>query len=148
MSDAPPGQNGDRRSAPRLPTGLIAASVAIALLAVSGLIYLLYRATRGPGEILRRFAGAVDAQDCPASYDLLHDEVRAEIGQESWCGALPSVDAQIDSGFTLERAVLEGDVARVEIAGAQETTWELGRHGDRSWRVLGPEGGVALDAPG
>ena len=146
MSDAPPGQNGDRRSAPRLPTGLIAASVAIALLSVSGLIYLLYRETRGPGEILRRFAEAVDARDCAASYDLLHEDVQAELTEDTWCQGLPAVDSQIDFGFTLERAVLEGDIARAEISGAMTTTWELRRHGERSWRVLGPEGGFVLDA--
>ena len=146
MSDAPPGQNGDRRSAPRLPTGLIAASVAIALLSVSGLIYLLYRETRGPGEILRRFAEAVDARDCAASYDLLHEDVQT-IEEEQWCERLlASVDEQIDAGFTLERAVLEGDIARVEISGTATTTWELRRHGERSWRVLGPEGGFELDS--
>jgi hypothetical protein len=137
----PSEENGFRRERPRLPTGLVAVSVAIALLAVSGLIYLLYQETRGPGEILRRFARAVDEGDCAGSYELLDASVRAELDETAWCQQLPSVDGQIDEDFDLQHAVLEGDQARVEVSGVQATVWHLRRFGDRSWRVLGPDGG-------
>ena len=141
MSDA----NGSGRPGPRLPTGIVAAAVVVALVAVSGLILALYRETRGPGEILRRFADAVDAGDCEASYDLLHGTVRATGDEAVWCeGTMADADAMIDADFTLERAVLERDRARVEISGVPETVWILGRHGERSWRVIGPEGGFLL----
>jgi hypothetical protein len=134
--------NGSRSPGPRLPTGIILAAVIVALVAVSGLILALYRETRGPGEILRRFAEAVDAGDCEASYDLLHGIARAGIEEDAWCDrALPEVDPMIDADFGMERAILEGDRARVEISGAPATVWILGRHGDRSWRVIEPEGG-------
>lgn len=141
MSDVP-GENGYRRSRPRLPTGIVIAGVLVALVAVSGLILALYRETRGPGEILRRFAEAVDEGNCPASYDFLHGTVRVGVDETVWCDQLlPQADEMIDADFGLERAVLEGDRARVEISGSAEPIWVLGRHGERSWRVIGPAGG-------
>jgi hypothetical protein len=140
MSDA----NGSRGPGPRLPTGVVIGAVVVALVAVSGLILALYRETRGPGEILRRFADAVDAGDCEASYDLLHGTVRATVDEAGWCeNGLTTTDSLLDAGFMLERAVLEGDRARVEVSGVPETVWILGRHGERSWRVIGPEGGFS-----
>jgi hypothetical protein len=139
----PSDENGFRGDRPRLPTGLVAVSVAVALLAVSGLLYLLYQETRGPGEILREFAQAVDERDCGTSYDLLDASVQADLTEESWCAeGAAAADEAIDADFTLERAVLEGDRARVEVSGsAAATEWILGRYGDRSWRVIGPTGG-------
>lgn len=140
MSDA----DGSRRPGPRLPTGIVIVGVVVALVAVSGLILALYRETRGPGEILRRFAEAVDAGDCDGSYDLLHGTVRAIVDDLTWCErSLPEADEMIDADFTLERAILEGDRARVEVSGVPETVWTLGRHGERSWRVIGPEDGFS-----
>jgi hypothetical protein len=140
MSDA----DGSGRPGPRLPTGIVIAGVVVALVAVSGLILALYRETRGPGEILRRFAEAVDAGDCDGSYDLLHGTVRVTVDDVAWCErSLAQADEMIDADFTLERAVLEGDRARVEVSGVAETVWTLGRHGERSWRVIGPEGGFS-----
>lgn len=140
MSDA----NGSGRRGPRLPTGIVVAAVLVALVAVSGLILALYRETRGPGEILRRFAEAVDAGNCEGSYDLLHGTVQAPVDEAAWCErTMPQADGMIDADFTLELAILEGDRARVEVSGVPETVWILGRHGERSWRVIGPEGGFA-----
>ena len=136
MREAPQ-ENGYRRPGARLPTGLVASAVVIALLAVSGLIYLLYQETRGPGEILRRFAQTVDDGDCAGSYDLLDPSVRAELDDERWCQEiLPLVDRQIDADFDLEQAVLRGDQAEVKVSGAGVTVWKLRRFGERSWRVL------------
>lgn len=140
MSDMPP--DGYPRGRPGLPTGIVIAAVVIALVAVSLLLLLLYRETRGPGEILREFARAVDDGDCTGSYQLLHDSLRANLTEEAWClQGLPTADARIDADFSLERAVLEEDRARVEISGVAAHEWILGRYGDRSWRVIGPAGG-------
>lgn len=140
MSDPPP-ENGYRRGRSSLPTGIFIAAVIVALVAVSALLLLLYRETHGPGEILRQFARAVDDGDCTGSHKLLDAGVQAEIGEEAWCTLLPAVDDSIDADFSLERAVLEGDRARVEISGVAAQEWILGRYGDRSWRVIGPTGG-------
>jgi hypothetical protein len=133
------GENGYRRGRPGLPTGVVVASVIIALLAVSGLILLLYEETRGPGEILRQFAEAVDDGDCAGSYELLDGRARAAVDETRWCDeVLPMVDEQIDADFDLEQAVLQGDQAEVHVSGVPATVWRLQRFGERSWRVLGP----------
>jgi hypothetical protein len=71
MADTPSEPNGALRWRPAVPTAVVAVSVVIAVGAVSGLLFLLYNRTRGPGEVLREFARGVDARDCAASYRLL-----------------------------------------------------------------------------
>lgn len=143
MSEVRSAENGFRRGRPRVPTGVVVSAVLIALLVVSGLILLLYRETRGPGEILRRFARTVDQADCGGSYELLDGSVRAAIDEPRWCAeVLPVVDGQIDEDFDLEQATLQGDQAEVHVTGVAVRVWQLRRFGERSWRVLGPaEGG-------
>jgi hypothetical protein len=139
--------NGYRRGRPGVPTGLVVASVIIALLAVSGLILLLYEETRGPGEVLRQFARAVDDRDCGSSYDLLDASVRSGLDGSTWCEqVLPAVDGQIDADFDLDRAVLQGNEAEVHVSGVEVEVWRLRRFGERSWRVLGPEAGFPIPA--
>jgi len=120
---------------------LLVLAVLLALVIVSGLIFLLYEETRGPGEVLRQFARDVDGGHCAASYDLLDPSVRSGFDEEAWCGRLGEVDRIIDADFTLDRAVLEENTAILTISGSAEDTWELRRFGERSWRVLGPPGG-------
>jgi hypothetical protein len=120
---------------------LVVAAILVAVGAVTGLILLLYQETRGPGEILREFARAVDTGDCGGSYGLLDETVHARIAEDEWCDRLPVVDREIDADFDLEQAVLQGDRAVVHVSGVPTDTWTLARFGDRSWRVLGPDGG-------
>jgi hypothetical protein len=141
MSETPPQPNGAVRWRPVLPVTMVIIAVVVAVGAVTGLIFLLYEETRGPGEILRRFATAVDEGDCPGSYELLDDSVRARFDEDAWCSMLPEVDGLIDADFDLRRSVLEEDVAIVTISGTGVEVWRLKRFGDRSWRVLGPEDG-------
>jgi hypothetical protein len=138
VSATPPQADGAVRWRPVLPTTVVVISIVIAVGAVTGLIALLYRETRGPGEILREFARAVDEGDCAGSYGLLDESVHAAVTEDAWCDRLAEVDRQIDADFTLERAVLEGDEAVVHIGGAPTESWSLQRFGERSWRVLGP----------
>lgn len=138
MSGTPSQADGAVRWRPVLPTIVVVISIVIVVGAVTGLILLLYRETRGPGEILRQFARAVDDGDCPGSYELLDDSVHAAVGEDAWCDRLAEADRQIDADFTLEQAVLEGDEAVVHIRGAATETWTLRRFGERSWRVVGP----------
>jgi hypothetical protein len=119
---------------------VVITAIVVAVGAVTGLIFLLYQETRGPGEILRQFARAVDDGDCGASYDLLDESVHARITEEAWCGRLPDVDRQLDADFTLDRAVLLGDEAIVHLSRGEVDAWTLRRFGERSWRVVGPEG--------
>jgi hypothetical protein len=139
MSETPSTPNGAVRWRPVLPTAVVVTAIVVAVGAVSGLIFLLYQETRGPGEILRQFAQAVDEGDCPGSYDLLDESVQAGITEEEWCRRLPQVDRQLDADFALERAVLLGDEAIVRVSEGDVDKWTLRRFGERSWRVVGPE---------
>ncbi|MDQ4005894.1 MAG: hypothetical protein M3135_06290 [Actinomycetota bacterium] len=142
MTEAAAENDGESRITARLPVGWVLGGIAFALLIVTALIFLLYEETRGPGEILRDFARRVDAADCPGSYELLDDAVRASFSEDQWCNEVrPSLDDGLDADFTLERSVLEGDVAQVQISGVPITEWELTRFGERSWRVVGPPEG-------
>ncbi|MGH2692976.1 MAG: hypothetical protein ACRDHM_10825 [Actinomycetota bacterium] len=143
MSEPEPAENGYGRVRPRLPLGIVVASIVIALIAGSALIYVLYKETKGPGEILREFAERVDRGDCAGSYELLDEGVRSGFTEELWCTqTLPLLDEGLDADFTLEHAVLEGDTAEVEISGVELTRWRLNRFGERSWRVVGPKEGL------
>jgi hypothetical protein len=141
MAETPSRSNGFRWPRTGLPTRLLLVGVVLAVVIVSGLIFLLYEETRGPGQILREFARQVDRGECGASYELLNGTVRDSIEEDQWCRRLSEVDEMIDATFTLEQAVLEQDTAIVTISGSAEDTWELRRFGERSWRVLGPPGG-------
>jgi hypothetical protein len=142
MSEARP----TARVAPRLPLGIAIGSIVIALVSMTLLILLLYEETRGPVEILREFARRVDRADCAGSYDLLDVGVQT-FSEDEWCaGVLPATDEGIDADFRFERAVLEGNVYDVEISGVRLISWRLIRHGERSWRVLGPSEGFPAPA--
>lgn len=141
MAETPSRSNGFRWPTSGLPARLLILAVILALVIVTGLIALLYEETRGPGEILRQFARDVDAGACTASYQLLDDSVRAMVEENAWCDRLPEVDRTIDADFTMDRAVLQDNMAILRISGSIEDTWELRRFGERTWRVLGPPGG-------
>lgn len=142
MTEPEPSKNGYQRARPRLPLWITIVSVLVAIGSVSVLVLVLYEETRGPAEILREFARRVDRADCTGSYDLLDETVQNLMTEEEWCTqSLAPVDEGLDSDFTLEQAVLEGDTAELQISGVELTTWHLSRFGERSWRVLGaPEG--------
>lgn len=143
MAEPEPSENGYQRMRPRLPLWITIVSIVLALGTVSVLVLVLYEETKGPAEILREFARRVDRHDCEGSYDLLDEQVRNGLAEEQWCAeTLPLLDEGLDSDFTLEQAVLEGDTAKVEISGVELTDWQLSRHGERSWRVVGPEDGT------
>lgn len=118
-------------------------SIVVAVLAVSGLIYLLYNRTRGPAEVLRDFAEAVDAGECEAAYDLLADGSRAAIDQEAFCDTdLAGIDRRLDADFTLDRFVYhqETQTADLTVTGPSSEPWRLRRHGN-TWRLVLELGG-------
>ncbi|MGH2722933.1 MAG: hypothetical protein ACRDI0_01490 [Actinomycetota bacterium] len=137
MAETPSEPNGALRWRPAVPTTLVAISVVIAVGAVSGLLFLLYNRTRGPGEVLREFARRVDAQDCRGAYRMLARAEARAIPEETFCGAIDRLDEALDADFDLQQAVLQGQVASVHISGPEITVWKLERHRN-SWRVLLP----------
>jgi hypothetical protein len=144
MADPAP-ENGSPRWRPVVPTTLIVVAVLIALVAVSGLIYLLFRETVGPGQVLREFSMKVEVQDCPGSFELLDPQLANGIGRDPWCNGLRSLSRHINPGFDIDRVVLEGELARIEVSGqgVTQASWFLSRDG-RSWLVRGVVGDVEL----
>lgn len=139
-------ENGQPRWRPAIPTALVVVSMAVALIAVSALIYVLFQETVGPGEVLRSFAERLADEDCPGSYDLLDASVRSSIAEEAWCQEVARLAEQLPPEFEIERVILEGTDARVDVSGGGTTAgaWFLRRE-DRSWAVLGA--GAAIDFP-
>jgi hypothetical protein len=115
--------------------------MAVALVAVAGLLFLLYTRTTGPGEVLRDFIELVEAGDCQGSHELLDPSVR--IDPETWCEHLRELGDQVDARFAVREVVLEGEVADVMVRNPDgtEAVWRLQRE-DRSWRVVAPLTGV------
>lgn len=145
MADNGTRGNGERGWRPVVPTTVVVMAVLIALVAVSGLIYLLFQETVGPGQVLRDFSRRVEVQDCPGSFELLDPEIAGMIGQDLWCDGLQELSQDINPGFSIERVVLEGELARIDIDGEGVTpaSWFLSRDG-RSWLVRGVTGDVAF----
>lgn len=143
-----PAHNGDDRTLPRLPLWIAIVSVVVAVASVSVLLLVLYEETKGPAEILREFARRVDRGDCTGSYELLDETVRSGFSEDQWCSEmLGPVDEGLDADFDLESAFLQDDVFEVEISGVELNTWRLRRFGERSWRVVGPQGGLGIAVP-
>jgi hypothetical protein len=115
--------------------------MAVAVFAVSGLLFLLYTRTTGPGEVLRDFFEQVEAGDCAATYGMLDPSLR--IDPETWCENLRALSERVDSRFAVQRVVLEDQIALVRVRNpdGSRAAWRL-RRIDRSWRVLGPLTGV------
>ena len=141
-----PEPNGALRWRPAVPTAVVAVSLVVAVGAVSGLLFLLYNRTRGPGEILREFARRVDARDCQGAYRLLAASEAEAMDEETFCGAIDRLDQALDSDFDLRQAVLQGEVASVHVEGPEITQWRLERHGN-SWRVLLPAAELGPPVP-
>lgn len=142
MTEERPQPNGSPGWRPGLPGGVLVAAILVALLAVSGLIYLLYNRTVGPAEVLREFAENLDAGDCVAAYDLLDERSRGAVSEEEFCAAdVPRLDEELDADFTLDRVVYhrQTQTADVTVVG-REDPWRLKRDGN-SWRVVVTAGG-------
>lgn len=138
MSQEPPSPE---RWRPALPTTIVVGSVVVALVAVSGLLVLLFQRTTGPGEVLREFSRRLAAEDCPGSYELLADAVRAQVNEEAWCALTPTLAADLDPSFNIGQRSFNEGVATIEVTGTGTTpaVWVL-RRADGTWRVLGVRG--------
>jgi hypothetical protein len=141
MAEHPTRPNGAAAWRPTLPTALVVAAMVVAVVAVSGLLFLLYTRTTGPGQVLREFIQQVEAGDCQGTHGMLDPSLRVD--PETWCENLGDLAAQVDSGFAVQQVVLEEGIALVRVRNPDgtEAAWRLSRD-DRSWRVLGPLTGV------
>lgn len=123
---------------PAVPTTVVLVSVLVALVAVSGLLVVLFQRTTGPGEVLRDFSRRLEADDCGGSYDLLAPSVRNVVPEDEWCGLVPALAADLDPRFTIGARSFHEGIATIEVGGegTAPATWVL-RRSDGSWAVLG-----------
>lgn len=130
-----------------MPIITVVVAIAVALIAVSALILVLFQETIGPGEVLRDFAERLDQHDCEGSYALLDQPVQGRVTEDEWCAEVPRLADELAPSFEIEEVTLEMGVAKVVVAGegTTEGTWSLSREG-RSWRIA--HAGAAIDFPG
>lgn len=140
MDDERTAGNGSSRwPQPRLPIGIVVASLVLAVGVVSVLIYVLYLRTTGPGQVLRSFYEEVAAGDCEGSFDLLSTGLQAQVDQEAYCGWVDerrgtSTEFAVETGYF-------GEIASSTVLPREpgtdlneELTWTLERSG-RTWRI-------------
>lgn len=135
MSDGPAPPNGAGRwPRPALPWAIVGVAVAVAVVSVTGWLYVLYNRTEGPGEVLRNFAQRVEQGDCAGAFELM----RTSLSEEGLCAQLPVLAESIPADFSIDHVVLGGGSAEVFLSG-EATGWLLCRS-DGSWLVAGRVG--------
>lgn len=125
---------------PAIPNWIVIVSVAVAVLAVSALIWVLFQKTTGPGEIVHRYYQAAAGGDCDTAYSVLSPDLQQTIGHDAFCsgtldGSLPA-DPKIES-VTLTGPEGTAKTAAVTVAGASGApalVWDLARQGD-TWVI-------------
>ncbi|HZA61168.1 MAG TPA: hypothetical protein VE754_05720 [Actinomycetota bacterium] len=134
------------RPRPVIPTTLLIVAIIVAVGSASGLIWVLFNKTEGPGPVLRSFAERLRDEDCPGSYALLDVSVRRRFSQDSWCEIVVPLRDRLDPGFEVREMLLKEGVAELSIRGRLSTlteVWRL-RKIDATWRVLGPARGFPV----
>lgn len=141
MDESRSSPNGGAAWRPSLPKALVVASMVVALVAVAGLLYLLFTPTTGPDEVLREFIQRIEVGDCQGSHEMLDPSIRIDL--PTWCEHLSELIDQVDARFSVREVVFEEDLADVRLTNPDgtEAVWRLHRD-ERSWGVIGPLTGV------
>ncbi|HEX9376725.1 MAG TPA: hypothetical protein VGB19_10875 [Actinomycetota bacterium] len=149
-ADGPERTEGDeegRDDRPRasIPITAMAISLAVAVAAVSVLIFVLFKKTTGPGQVVRDYYEAVSDRDCDGAYHLLSRPVRSELTHDRFCRAVRGLK-DLPTGVQIETVTGCGEpparFARVEVrelgsgAALANVRWQMVREGG-SWRVAG-----------
>ncbi|MBI4259835.1 MAG: hypothetical protein HY658_04650 [Actinobacteria bacterium] len=125
---------------PRLPLWILLVGLAVAVGAVSVLIYVLYQRTTGPGEVVRAYYVALNEGDCDGSLDLLTRDLRSGLDHDEYCADMARFEGRLGGELSIDSVLLVGqaeDRARVITTYAgSHLTWELSRE-DGEWRILG-----------
>jgi hypothetical protein len=130
---------------PAIPTVVLIVAIVIAVGAVSGLIYLLFKTTTGPGQTLRHYYEDVAAGDCDAAYGLLSTRLRKEVSHESFCVSVRHAERSgVPSEVKIKSVTGYGEpparYARVVVqergraATGSPVTWKMIREGS-SWFI-------------
>ena len=124
---------------PAIPTWVVAASVAVALLAVSALLWVLFQKTTGPGEIVHRYYQAASSGDCDAAYSLLSPGLQQAEPHDSFCGDLGAWSPSDPKIVAVTLIGPEGTARAAAVSiegcdGAPPVVWKLARQGD-TWVI-------------
>lgn len=135
---------------PAIPNWVVVVSMAVAVLAVSVLLWVLFQKTTGPGEIVHRYYKAAAGGDCDGAYALLSPALQQAQERDSFCSGLdasqgvPS-DPKIGSVTLVgpEGMAKEAAVSVDACVGGPPIVWQLEREGD-TWLITSlPDTGIA-----
>jgi hypothetical protein len=133
-----------RRRRLTFPWALVAISFLVSVVAVSGLVYVLFKRSVGPGEALHAFYTMLSAGDCEGSYRYLSEGIRGEMGQQEWCSYVEAQEGGYPRQFAIVRYQYEASTQTTSMVVLEEgtgarpgsLTWWLTRNGN-TWRVSG-----------
>ena len=124
---------------PAIPNWVVFVAVAVAVLAVSALIWVLFQETTGPGEIVHRYYGAAASGDCETAYSLLSPTLQQDVGHDPFCSG--TLDASLPADPKIASVTLTGPEASARAAAVTvdqgdgpSMVWSLERLGD-TWVI-------------
>jgi hypothetical protein len=146
MTDREPGSTQARP--PVIPRWVSALSIVVAMVAVTALVWVLFKQTVGPGESVRSVYDAVSQGDCPGAWSALSQELQAARDEAAFCDSLADVSPDVPDGVHVQKVVLlgdEGEATRADVSmqeGDEAVVWSVARNGD-AWLITAlPESGA------
>jgi hypothetical protein len=131
------------RPRPSIPLLVVAGALVVAVAAVSILIFVLFKKTTGPAQVVREYYSAVAARDCDSAYDVIAPDLSRLIPRSRFCGA---VDARrsVPTGVQIDIVTGCGEpparFALVSVrelgpdAAPEDVQWQMVRIGG-SWKI-------------
>ncbi len=141
---------------PGVPTSIVIVSLIVGVGAVSVLIYVLFRQTTGPGQVLKRYYTAISDGDCGTAYSLLSPTVQQAGSRATYCSLVWSEKGHSPTDFSVETIKLHGpkgsfaDVTvKEEGPGALSSPvdWQMQEVGGLWKIVAGTDGTVRVPIP-
>jgi len=133
---------------PVIPGWVSAVSIVVAVLAMSALVWVLFKGTVGPGETVRGVYDAVAAGDCAGAWEALAPGLQGERDEGSFCDDVSDAAGSVPSGVHVQKVTLlgdEGEATRAEVSMQEDdatVVWGVEREG-HDWSVTSlPDSGV------
>lgn len=131
-----------------IPPWASALSIVVAVLAMTALVWVLFKGTAGPGESVRGFYDAVGSGDCDAAWEALAPSARGDADQASFCAKASDAAATVPGGVHVQQVTLlgeEGEASRARVTmeeGDVSAVWSVERNGDRWYVTALPSEGI------